>query len=156
MPAIPSNSLPTERDFDPWNGDQDAQNAWRNFGGLTIDEAQSRFRENPLYYQEDFMFMGGKAFAFYFPVLEHHLETALRPCSDDDYDHESWILAHCIAAQFDGDNLPYVRHLASRVIELAEFVRDNIHFAVADHGERQRVADAWRELVVLVEASVHS
>ncbi|MBL8820867.1 MAG: hypothetical protein JNL96_20010 [Planctomycetaceae bacterium] len=71
-PEIP---LPTEADFDPYGGDLDAQCAWRNFGGLTLDEATNKFRERPEIYQEDFMFMGGKAFAFYFPVVEAYLRN---------------------------------------------------------------------------------
>jgi hypothetical protein len=70
-----NSSLPTEQDFDPWGGDLDAQCAWRNFGGLAIDRAKAKFRENPLLYQEDFMFMGTKAFAYYFPVIEEYLRT---------------------------------------------------------------------------------
>src|SRR5437016_1967456 len=104
-----NDSLPTERDFDPWNGDLDSQSAWRDFGGLTLDEAHAKFRENPLYYQEDFMFMGGKAFAFYFPVVEQHLrDVSTTDCEDD---REAWILAHCIRMQFDCDVLQYIRHL---------------------------------------------
>jgi hypothetical protein len=57
--------LPTETDFDPYQGDLDAQCAWKNFGGLTLGEAFVKFEESPETYQEDFMFMGGKAFARY-------------------------------------------------------------------------------------------
>ena len=145
------NQKPTERDFDPWNGNLDAQCAWRNFGGLTLDEAHAKFRENPLRYQEDFMWMGGRAFAYYFPVVEDHLRTVSDTDRDDD--HESWILAHCIQTQFDDDNLIHVRHLAPRVIELAGFVCDNIHRFGAYNGDRQRVADAWTVLVDHVEAA---
>jgi hypothetical protein len=72
MPDADRRLLPTERDFDPWHGNLDAQCAWRHFGGLTLDQAHARFRENPLGYQEDFMFMGPVAFAFYFPVIEDY------------------------------------------------------------------------------------
>ena len=91
------------------------------------------------------MFMGGRAFAYYFPVIEDYLRTA--PDVDVDDDHEAWILAHCIATQFDGDNLAHVRHLTARVIDLADFVRANIRRFGADDNERQRVANAWAELV---------
>ena len=150
MPATPGNSLPTERDFDPWNGDLDAQCAWKHFGGLSLEEAHARFAENPLNYQEDFMFMGGKAFAFYFPVVENHLRNV--PDADNFDDHEAWILAHCIRNQFEGDNLAHVRHLAQRVMDLGGFVRGNIRRFGSDEGERQRVADAWTELVDHVQA----
>ena len=68
-----SGPLPGERDFDPDAGDLDAQVAWKHFGGLTLSEAYQRFQEDPEKHTEDFMYMGGKAFAYYFPVLERYL-----------------------------------------------------------------------------------
>jgi len=152
MSVLQNDSLPTERDFDPWHGNLDAQSAWRNFGGLTLDETHAKFRENPLYYQEDFMFMGGTAFEYYFSVVEDHLRG--ESSSEGDDDREAWILAHCIRTQFDGENLVRVRHLAPRVLELANYVRDNIGRFGADDNEHQRVADAWTELVDHVEAAI--
>ncbi len=77
--------LPTEQHFDPYGGDLDAQCAWRNFGGLTIEEAKVKFCEHPEIHQEDFMFMGGKAFAYYYPVIDSYLrETPLLPPEDRD------------------------------------------------------------------------
>ncbi|MEM9646820.1 MAG: hypothetical protein AAF989_17650, partial [Planctomycetota bacterium] len=74
------SQLPSEHDFDPHQGDLDAQYAWKHFGALTLEEAFRRFRENPEIYQEDFMHMGGRAFAFYFPVLDCFLrETVVLP-----------------------------------------------------------------------------
>jgi len=145
MSMTPRDSLPTERDFDPWNGNLDAQCAWTNFGGLTLEEAKARFRKNLMVYQEDFMFMGGKAFAYYFPVVEDYLQDV--PDADNYDDHEAWILAHCIGAQINGDNLAHVRHLAPRVTDLADFVLTNIRRFGADNREGQRVAGAWTELV---------
>ena len=141
MPEMP---LPTEKDFDPYGGDLDAQWAWKNFGGLTLDEATSKFRERPEIYQEDFMFMGGKAFAFYFPVVEAHLRDV--PEENDGVDHESWILAHCIKNQFEAKTAPHVLHLKHRVIALSTFVQRNIHRFGYDIGEQRRIADAWAEL----------
>lgn len=144
------NSLPTERDFDPWNGNLDAQHAWRNFGRMTIEEAKAKFRQNPLDYQEDFMCMGGRAFAYYFPVIDDYLRTV--PEIADYDDHQAWSLAHAIRAQFDGANCPHVRHLASRVRDLADFVCRNIHRFGVDDRERQRVSEAWTELVRHLQA----
>ena len=96
--------------------------------------------------------MGGKAFAYYFPVVEEHLRGGSN--SENGDDHQAWILAHCIRMQFDGGNLTRVRHLSPRVLELANFVRDNIDRFGADDSERQRVADAWAELVVHIEAAI--
>jgi hypothetical protein len=129
----------------------DAQNAWANFGGLNLLEAKARFRENPLCYQEDFMFMGGKAFAYYFPVIEEHLRSAPAIFAGDNY--EAGILPQCIGFQFDGENLAHARHLGERVIELADYVRGNILRFGENDEERQDVAHAWAELVHLVRAA---
>ncbi len=93
--------------------------------------------------------MGGKAFAFYFPVVESFLREI--PVPDED-DREAWILAHCLKQQFDeqqfaGENLPQVRHLAPRVLELAEYMLANIRlFVPRDLEEQRRIEDAWKML----------
>lgn len=153
MSKTPARSLPTERDFDPWNGNLDAQCAWKHFGGLTLDEAKARFLENPLCYQEDFMFMGPKAFAYYYPVIEDYLRNV--PDADNFDDHESWILAHCVRMQFAGNDLAPIRHLAERVLDLANFITTNIRRFGGDEGERKRVADAWMELSDHVRRTTH-
>jgi hypothetical protein len=150
MPTKRQTMLPSEEDFDPWHGRLDAQVAWKRFGGLTIDEASALFRENPVVYQESFMFMGGKAFAYYFPVIEDYLRNV--PNGDHEWDHESWIIAHDIRNQFERENFTHVRHLASRVIELAVFVQENIRRFGATEKERAKVAKAWTDLLNLVKS----
>jgi hypothetical protein len=86
-----STTLPTKKDFDPYDGNLDAASAWREFGGLTLDQAYKRFLSNSLSYQEDFMFMGPAAFSFYFPVIERHLYEFKTDCESDDV---AWILAN--------------------------------------------------------------
>lgn len=141
--------LPGQADFDPW-GNLDAQWAWRNFGGLTLDQAHAKFRENPLYYQEDFMFMGPRAFAYYFPVVDNHLRSV--PETDNQHDHQAWILAKCLHNQFDPANLGQVRHLARAVLDLARYVKDEIHRFGEYPDEQERVAQAWAELVEQIQA----
>jgi hypothetical protein len=154
MPAQPHRQeeppLPTEGDFDPYGGDLDAQCAWRNFGGLTLDEATNKFRERPEIYQEDFMFMGGRAFAFYFPVIESYLRD-VQDENDDGDDHESWILARCIKNQFDAKTALHVLHLSHRVMALSQYIRQNIVRYGYDADEQRQIADAWVELENHVE-----
>lgn len=137
-------SLPTEVDFDPYGGDLDARFAWKNFGGLTLEEATKKFREIPEIYQEDFMFMGGKAFAFYFPVLEAYLRDVPEEYEGDD--RQSWILAHCLRQQFEAKTAHHVLHLVQRVFALSTFVQQNIHRFGDSTEEQRRIADAWMEL----------
>ena len=85
-----TQKLPTERAFDPYNDDLNAQSAWKNFGGLGIDEAYEKFLECPEIYQEDFMFMRWPAFKFYCPVIEKYLKEAIP--DDETDDCAAWIL----------------------------------------------------------------
>jgi len=139
-------SLPTKSDFNPWGPDAlDAEYAWTNFGGLTLQEAHAKYQEEPHIYQEDFMFMGGKAFAFYFPVVEDHLRGVPNAENQGD-DHQSWILAKGIQNQFHADTAQHVLHLADRIIALSHFIRRNIRRFGDDDEERDRIAGAWQEL----------
>ncbi len=121
-----TKNLPTKKDFNPWGPDAlDAEYAWRMFGGLTLSEARAKFLDRPDSRQEDFMFMGGKAFSYYFPVIEEYLrETPEKEPEGDD--RQSWILAKCILNQFRMSTSDHMAHLAPRIISLSQFVRDNL------------------------------
>ena len=103
------------------------------------------------------MFMGGKAFAFYFPVIEHHLYSVpnLDSNHDDWEDPCAWIIAKGIEAQFDYRDNHNVLHLARRVLELASFVQDNIRrFEPYLYGDLspESVSDAWVALVKTIQS----
>ncbi len=69
------------------------------------------------------MFMGGKAFAYYYPVIASYLrETPLLPLEDRG-DREAWSLPQCIKYQFEEPNYTYVRRLKRDVLDLCHFVR---------------------------------
>jgi hypothetical protein len=46
-----------------------------------LEQAHVRFCSAPEVYQEDFMFMGCRAFHFYFPVIDEYLRAAPAPGS---------------------------------------------------------------------------
>ena len=73
--------------------------AWKNFGGKTLDEACAMMQEEPGIYQEDFMWMGGPAFKFYFPAIDGYLR-GLPVATEDDWT-QAWILSACIEMHFD-------------------------------------------------------
>lgn len=151
--------LPGEREFDPQEGDLDAQVAWENFGGLNLQEAYRKFEQRPDVYQEDFMFMGGKAFAYYFPVLERYLMVT--PVWRED-EETQWCqilgLGSAIQVQFTGDCLPEVKQLVPRVLPLIAHVKESIEVYVAsghpyysDPEIYGHVVEEWDDLESLLE-----
>ncbi|WP_417378756.1 hypothetical protein [Gimesia sp.] len=127
-----SGALPGERDFDPDEGDLDARVAWDHFGGLTLAEAYRAFQDHSEEYAEDFKYMGGKAFAYYFPVLERYL--LVTPVWREEEGVE-WCqilgLGAAIQFQFTQDCLTEVRELAPHVLQLISYVKESIKVHVA-------------------------
>ena len=144
--------VPSRSDFDEniSSADLDAEYAWKNFGSLTLPQAYVRFCERPDVYQEDFMFMGARAFAFYFPVVERFLfEFRAR---DEFDDGQAWILACGIKEQLESKFADAVTHLAPRVKKLADHVLADLgKFSILEE-EQLRIAEAWRELQTVATA----
>lgn len=67
--AIPDHGrpgIPSKYDISPTEGLQlDEQNALLHFYGKTAEEALAMYAENECFYQEDILFMGWNAFAYY-------------------------------------------------------------------------------------------
>ncbi|QDT42201.1 hypothetical protein Pan241w_22820 [Gimesia alba] len=149
-----TGSLPGERDFDPHVGDLDARVAWGNFGGLTLAEAFHKFQKSPDEYQEDFMYMGGKAFAYYFPVLERYLMVTPVWYEDDGI---VWCqilgLGEAIQFHFSEKCLPEVQELVPRVLALIEHVKEAVdvsahskHPYYSDPEIYEHVIEEWEKL----------
>jgi hypothetical protein len=67
--------LPTAEEINVFDT-LDERHAVEVFLGKDLEQAEALFRENFLYYQEDLMFMGPKAFAFYVPAAIRYLLSA--------------------------------------------------------------------------------
>jgi len=67
--------LPTAEEINVFDT-LDERHAVKVFLGKDLEQAEALFRENFLYYQEDLMFMGPKAFAFYAPAAIRYLRSA--------------------------------------------------------------------------------
>jgi len=70
-----STRLPTAEEINVFDS-LDERHAVEVFLGKDLEQAEALFRENFLYYQEDLMFMGPKAFAFYVPAAIRYLLSA--------------------------------------------------------------------------------
>lgn len=141
--------LPSERDFDPTGDDLDARDAWRHFGGLTPEEALALFRENPMHYQEDFMFMGGRAFVFYFPVLD----TFLREFrwSEQEDDSEAAIIGSCVAHQFRWPTASHLKGIQAAIRSLADYVCSHTDTFASDPDEQKRIVTEWEPVYRALE-----
>ena len=141
-----NNYLPTKKDFDPW-GCLDGQHAWKQFGGLTLDEAYKKFCKKPDFYQEDFMFMGTKAFLYYIPVLKKYVQE-LDPKSEGD-DCSLHILACGMESQleqnFKATQIP--------IRSLTELVLSEIGNSNMNNEDKKRVIKKWKEIKKLTNGS---
>lgn len=143
--------LPSEKDFDPYGGDLDAQSAWEDFGNLTLSQAYDKFLDNPEHYQEDFMWMGGKAFAYYYPVIERYLhETEATDETTAYYDCQAWILSFCIKMQIESKTANEIEFLKERLGRLIQFVIENAGKFTKDEERRKEIQSAWEELKVII------
>lgn len=90
------------------------------------------------------MFMGCKAFHYYYPVIECYLGQArTNPAI---VITEAEILAHAIVAQFDWNGAVLSPALIKRILELCAFVLSApAKFAVAQD-KRSRIQAAWSAL----------
>ena len=136
--------LPTETDFDPFSGDLDAQHAWRVFGNLSLHEAYAKFCKLPEVHQEDFMFMGCRAFHYYFPVVEEYLRNAQATDQWDDCSAD--ILGSCVAAQFDWKGAALSEPLRQRIRSLCDFVLENVERLALSSEVQERVRASWRKV----------
>lgn len=68
--------LPTQHEINPIPEDLDGKCAVRNFLGKTREQITREFGEHGMSYQEDLMFMGSRAFCFYFPAAVDYVASS--------------------------------------------------------------------------------
>lgn len=115
-----NEQLPTKDNFVS-HGTLDELNAWENFGGLTLSAAHARFRENPNFYLEDFMWMGNHAFAYYFPIISRFVIDSLNS-SKNEPPYELGTVASCISMQLSEKTNTLSSELIDELRKLAEIV----------------------------------
>jgi hypothetical protein len=148
----PKAPLPGLSDFVPFDGDLDAINAWKHFGGLSLDQALRLFLENPLHYLEDFMFMGPTALDYYLPIIERYLRD-YRRADDDDDDGCTWFLGAAMVSQLETNKpCPIATGTAMEIADLAAFVIEEVERFAGDPEGQRRILGKWREARHLAEA----
>jgi len=133
--------LPKEKDFDPNEGCLDAQCAWKDLGGLSVDDAYTKFCDNPNCYQEDFMFMGWKAFIYYLPVIERFLKE-VEP--EDEYDDcVAWILGCAVESQVEAHKEKVSEDMGSRLMTLCDSTLSRFEGMKLSEKDKKRILKQW-------------
>ena len=149
--GVHPHQFPDKADFDARDECLDAIRAWKHFGGLTFEKAYTVFCKRPDIYQEDFMFMGWKAFGYYFPIIEKYLyEVELQ---EEGEDSNAWILARAILGQMKLPELKQLGDLRERVLRLCLHVKSDLHQYASEPKEQMEIGEAWAELESFLEAN---
>lgn len=90
--------------------------------------------------------MGGRAFDYYYPVIDRFLRDTLLLSGDEIDDRQSWILPQCIRYQFEGKNLPYVRNRKREILELCDFMLSNIRVFAWAWDPPSEIESQWTQL----------
>ncbi len=116
------SSLPTREDISPTSGaDLDERAALEHFFGKSQSEASALFFDNPEYFADDLMWMGSKAFAFYFPSLEPYITSEESSGNADIIN----TLIGTLKSRLDDDPLS-IRDCRTSVLRVLVFVRENL------------------------------
>lgn len=150
--GVSRDPLPSAIDFDPWKCDLDARHAWKTFGGLSLEDAYTKFCQIPESYQEDFMFMGPAAFLYYFPVIDEYLRSAV-PLDHLD-DCQADILGSCVAVQLDWNGARMPPELRVRIESLCEFVLSNLSRLASSEADREEIKKSWAQVHTILRMTL--
>ena len=123
----------------------DAECAFNQFAGKSLNDAQKMFRENALYYQEDLISMPSIAFNCYAPVFAKYI---LSDNAEADSDGASSFL-HLIIELLQENRLLASLETISVLLDTAKFVSDKQEFYDADtdiYGDFSELYDKIVEL----------
>lgn len=137
------------KDFGAEGCSLDEGEAWRNFGGLSLEEAYQVFADNVVSRMEDFVWMGYEAFRYYFPVLDRYLRSIDPKSADYAEDLYEKSLAGVIAAQIlrrkeSGEIEP---EFAGEIRELSKFLLVNGEQYAAPGKWLRSFERAWRGVI---------
>ena len=107
--------LPTKTEINGYDS-LDEQVAERHFLGKTLAEAEAMFRENSHTYQEDLLYMGPRAFAFYLAAAVNYVESEASAEDDEIVSMLLYIIENQKGPDFDILS-PDISRLTRHVIE---------------------------------------
>ena len=110
--------IPNENDWQGIAEDLDYQNAYKNFFGKSIEEAQELFLEGTLCYHEDLMWMPMIPFQYY---IHAYINYLLSDSSKEDTDYASCFLG-LIEFLLEHEGLEYLGSAQTQVYETVKFI----------------------------------
>ncbi len=124
------------------NGGPDIKWAWKNFNGKTLEEACEMMASEPDVYSEDFMWMGGPAFKFYFPAFDRYLRSL--PVAMEFANTSGCYIGACIQTHFDRHQDMSGVH--DQIISLCDYVCAHPTHFDEDLEEQQEITARWADL----------
>lgn len=122
--------IPTESDWGTIEENNlDAECAFKQFAGKSLDDAEKMFRENALYYQEDLFSMPSIAFNCYAPVFAKYI---LSDYAESDSDGASSFLHMIIELLQEGNRLIATPETQKLLLDTAKIVSNRQDFYHAD------------------------
>jgi hypothetical protein len=135
-------SLPTRDDF---GGGPDAETAWEHFGGKDLEDACAIFASCPEIYTDDVMWMGERAFKFYFPIVDRYLRAQSPLQAEDDPPMMSAeFIGYCI--QFHFDCHEDMSGLHAQIIDLCDYVNSHLDHYVLELEKQEKAHTRWADL----------
>ncbi|WP_146443930.1 hypothetical protein [Botrimarina colliarenosi] len=143
-----SEPLPTEADFLLNDGGPVPQEAWKNFGGLSLEQAYEKFCDRAYLYSQDFEFMGERAFAYYYEVLDRYVRETIETLDEERLMVLSTVhriidvhLIHrsgYLCGEYSGEGAVDAMGLPGRVVSLCDCVMP----AIAERSLSSRIPDS--------------
>lgn len=111
----------------------DERMACEHFLGKDLAQAEAMFRENPLCYQEDLMWMGPVAFRYYLPAFVCYLRS--------EYSRGDSDAINC----FHGVIRFWLDHYRAEVVPIFDLLAQACHFVLSDY-DKFEVTNAYGDL----------
>ena len=113
-------TIPAREDINIHNSPDEIL-AVEHFLGKNLSEAEKLFSQNPLYYQEDLMWMGVVAFRFYIQAAISYIQSE---AADNDYD-----TINCLAGILEfrlKHEYQELRPIAGKLMTLCRYILKNL------------------------------
>ena len=130
----------------------DAEWAFKNFAGKSLDDAENMFRKNALYYQEDLISMPSIAFNCYAPVFAKYI---LSSHAESDSDGASSFL-HMIIELLDANISLASSETVKILLEAAKIVSSKQQYYDADIDIYGEFPELYDKIMLLVEQDTSS